>query len=381
MIDTAGPEGRGLDKAQQDAFHGKLLAWYRAHRRDLPWRRSTEDPYAIWVSEIMLQQTQVATVIPYYLRWMERFPTVQSLADAPLEEVLRHWAGLGYYARARNLHAAAKQVVDRFGGELPAAPALLAGLPGIGRYTRGAILSIGFNRPAPILDANVVRVLTRVFAVDGDPKSGAVQERLWQLAEEILPAADARDFNQALMELGALVCTPGDPACERCPLLSVCRAGNSPDPTAWPQIPAGRRTVRVVHASALLRRESLLLLVQRPPHGLWGGLWEFPRRVCAAGETPEECAVRAAREVAGLEAQMDSPVGPVKHGVTHHSITLYGFLSERWSGEPQACDCAAVHWVSASDLTRRPLAAPQRLLAELALRSIADDVRQPRLEL
>ncbi len=361
-------KGGGAEHNVENAkpvFAGPLLNWYRAARRDLPWRRRQDDPYAVWVSEIMLQQTQVSTVIPYYLRWMERFPTVEALAGVPLEEVLGAWAGLGYYARARNLHAAARQVVERHCGRVPDDPAELAELPGIGRYTAGAILSIAYNRSAPILDANVTRVLCRVFAVDGDPKAGPNQERLWKLAEELIPAGNARDFNQALMELGALVCTPADPACERCPLLPVCAAGNSPDPTAWPQIPPGKRTVREVHASAIVTRGRNLLLIQRPAHGLWGGLWEFPRRVCEPGEDPAACAQRAAREVVGISMVAGERLGTVRHAVTYHNITLYGFAAAEWEEDPRPLDCAAVAWVDSEELADRPLAAPQRLLAQL----------------
>jgi len=354
----------------QVAFAGPLLDWYRARKRRLPWREREDDPYAVWVAEIMLQQTQVATVIPYYQRWLARFPTTEALASAPPEEVLKHWAGLGYYARARNLHRAAQIVVEQHGGQVPSDPAQLAALPGIGRYTAGAIRSIAFNQPAPIVDANVIRVLSRVFAFEGDPKSRSNQARLWHLAETLIPEGQARDFNQAIMELGALVCSPADPACERCPLRPVCHAGNSPDPTAWPQIPAGRASVRVTHCSTILRDGDRVLVVQRPPHGLWGGLWEFPRRVCESGEAPPDCAARAAREIVGLEARIGERIGTVKHGVTHYAVTLYGFEGRVNSGTPEARDCAAVRWVTLEELTALPLSSPQGLLADALLKHL-----------
>jgi A/G-specific adenine glycosylase len=358
----------------RSAFSGLLLRWYRNHQRDLPWRRRQTDPYAVWVSEIMLQQTQVATVIPYYERWMERFPTVGALAGASLEEVLRLWSGLGYYARARNLHRAAQKVVAEHAGQIPSDPKQLAALPGIGRYTAGAILSIAYNQPAPIVDANVIRVLSRVFALEGDPKSGPAQTRLWHLAEELIPEGAAREFNQALMELGALICSPLDPACERCPVLPFCRAGNSPDPTAWPQIPPGRATVRVTHCAAILRAGERVLVCRRPAHGLWGGLWEFPRCVCQTGETPLECARRAAREVVGVEARIGARVGTVRHTVTHHAIILHGFEGTIESGEPEARDCAAVRWVTPEELEILPLSSPQKNLVG-ALRQYEKDER------
>jgi A/G-specific adenine glycosylase len=355
-----------ITDATRAAFHGPLLAWYRANARDLPWRRLHHDPYAIWVSEIMLQQTQVATVIPFYERWMARFPTLLSLAEAPLEEALRYWAGLGYYARARNMHRAAEIVAAEHGGVFPNDLAALSKLPGIGRYTAGAVLSMAFNQPAPIVDTNVIRVLTRVFGIGGDPKGSPAQARLWHLAEALIPPEHPRDFNQAVMELGARVCTPADPVCDRCPLLPVCHAGNSPDPTAWPELPAGKATVRVTHCSIVLREGEKVLLTRRPPHGLWGGLWEFPRRVCAPGEDPAACAVRAAREVVGVEARKTRQLGTVRHGVTHHAITLHGFEGVIIRGEPQPLDCAEVRWITLEEADALPLSAPQaQLVAQL----------------
>src|SRR5688572_12660509 len=243
-----------IPHSMSEHISNPLLEWYRENKRDLPWRRMEGDAYAVWISEVMLQQTQVGTVIPYFERWMKRFPSLESLAAASEEDALRHWAGLGYYARARNLHRAAQIIVHDHSGQIPSDEAGLFGLPGIGRYTRGAIRSIAFNQAAPIVDANVARVLSRVYAIEGDPKSSSNQARLWELAGNLIPSGRARDFNQGLMELGALVCTPTDPACEKCPILCHCAAGNSADPTAWPQIPPGKRTVNVTHSSAVIER-------------------------------------------------------------------------------------------------------------------------------
>ena len=369
-----------------------LVAWYHAHKRDLPWRGGSA--YAIWVSEIMLQQTQVTTVIPFFLRFLARFPTIESLASAPIDDVLQHWAGLGYYARARNLHRAAQTVVLEHEGRIPDRPDTIETLPGIGRYTAGAILSIAYNVPRPLVDANVIRVLSRVFGLHGDPKAAPNQQALWSLAEQLVPADRPGDFNQGLMELGALVCRPEEPLCEQCPLLPECIAGNSPDPTALPEIPPGRATVTVTHSSAFVFRgigeESIekrengdaeseppvqegqktlhptFLLVQRPLHGLWGGLWEFPRVVCEKGEDPRAAAGRAAREVAGLEIALSERVGVVKHSVTHHRITLHGYLALPLSEAqvPLPLTCAAVRWVPLSDLDSYAFSAPQALLRE-----------------
>lgn len=356
---------------QRDRMRLRLLEWYRQHKRDLPWRGAS--PYGIWISEIMLQQTQVATVIPFYNRFMERFPTVEALAEAPIEEALRYWAGLGYYARARNLHRAAQQIVRQFGGRVPDTVEAIESLPGIGRYTSGAILSIAYNVPRPLVDANVIRVLSRVFGLHGDPKSAANQSALWSLAEQLVPQDYPGDFNQGLMELGALVCEPAEPRCEGCPLLSDCVAGNSPDPSALPELPPGRAPVSVTHSAALIRNaEGHVLIAQRPPHGLWGGLWEFPRVACGQNETPREGAERAAREVTGLEVEIGAKVAKVKHGVTHHRITLYGFEAEPRDchAQPEPLECAAVRWERLDALDGYAFSSPQSLLRD-ALRAHA----------
>jgi A/G-specific adenine glycosylase len=356
------------------AFQSGLLEWYRENRRDLPWRQRQDDPYAVWVSEIMLQQTQVKTVIPYYERWMSRFPTVGDLAEAPLEEVLRFWSGLGYYARARSLHRSAQLIVGQYNGVIPSDPEILGSLPGIGRYTLGALLSIAFQQKAAIVDANVTRVLCRVFGIEGDPKSKLVNARLWALAESLIPDGEARDFNQAIMELGALVCSPSDPDCERCPLLDVCIAGNSPDPTALPQMPQGKKTVRATHVSVIVRLGSRVLMIQQPMHGLWGGLWEFPRRVCEPGETPEECACRAASEAAGLQVKVGCLVGKVKHAVTHYAITLLGYEAQLLS-EGSVSNSASIKWVALDEMETLPLSSPQTLLYKSFLNHLRQEAK------
>jgi len=345
-------------------IQNSLLAWYRSHKRDLPWRRLQHDPYAVWVSEIMLQQTQVANVIPYFERWMRRFPTIGDLAAAPLDDVLAEWSGLGYYARARNLRCAARTVVEEYGGCVPADAADLGSLPGIGRYTIGAIRSIAFNQPEPVVDANVARVLCRVFGVRGDPKSAANQSKLYELAESLIPPRSARDFNQALMELGALLCSPSDPACDKCPMLPECVAGNSANPTALPELPAGKKTVRVHHACIVIRDCDRVLMVRRPPHGLWGGLWEFPRSACLDGESPEYCAMRAARETVGQCASIVGHLPVIKHSVMHYAIALHGFLAESCGGEPAALDCAKSRWVTLDEAVGLPLASPQKSILD-----------------
>jgi A/G-specific adenine glycosylase len=252
-----------------------LIQWYRKNRRDLPWRRN-KDPYRIWVSEVMLQQTQVDTVIPYYQRFLKRFPTVQSLAKALLDGVLARWSGLGYYSRARSLHRAAQIIVNERKGEWPSDLEGWMGLPGIGRYTAGAVLSIAFEKRVPILDGNVMRVLCRLFALDGDPRAEPLNSKLWRLAEEILPRKNVGDFNQSLMELGATVCMPVSPRCLLCPCRSFCKAFALGDVEQFPRPKKQVSTVRVQMAAAVVQRNERFFLQRREEGKALGGLWEFP---------------------------------------------------------------------------------------------------------
>lgn len=253
-----------------------LVNWFLVHQRALPWRE-TRDPYRIWISEVMLQQTQVATVIPYYLRFLKRFPTVESLARAPLDDVLILWSGLGYYSRARNLHRGAQMVVERFAGKIPTSRPLIREIPGIGEYTAGAVLSIAYGLPEALVDGNVSRVLSRMFLIKGDGRKGTAKESTWTLARQLVAACHhPGNLNQALMELGATICSPGAPDCGLCPLKSHCMArklgvqGDYPEPPQKAKVPIWNLRAWIVE-----RGESVLLL-QRQPKGLFGGLWEVP---------------------------------------------------------------------------------------------------------
>jgi A/G-specific adenine glycosylase len=302
-----------------------LLRWYRRERRDLPWRR-TRDPYRIWLSETMLQQTRVDTVIPYYERFLERFPSVEALATADEQDVLKEWAGLGYYARARNLKRAAETVVRDHGGALPRDPDALRALPGVGRYTAGALLSIAFRERAGIVDGNVRRVLSRWTA---DPDLG--DARAWALAEALVPARSPDDFNQALMELGATVCTPRAPRCGACPVPSLCRAAASDDPEAFPRA-RKRPTPRPVAAlAALVERGDRILMVRRPSQGLLGGMWELP----SLEGDDADALVASIAERTGLHTAAPERVGNVRHGFTHRALTLTLLRLKPESGRPR----------------------------------------------
>ncbi len=335
--------------AELAAARAALLPWYHAHRRDLPWRR-TRDPYAIWISEAMLQQTRVETVIPYFERFLDRFPDVAALATADVEDVYAAWAGLGYYSRARNLHAAAGAIVARFDGRIPDDPEALRSLPGIGRYTAGAIASIAFDRPAAILDGNVERVLARYLGLREDARGPSGSAALWAAAETLARGSEPGALNQALMELGATVCSPRAPGCLICPLFAGCRARRGGDPEALPS-KALRPKPRAVRAvAALVRRGTRVLAVRRPPGGLLGGLWELPGGELAPGEPPANAVRRALRERTGLEVERLVPAGAVDHVFTHRRLRLHLFRCDVAGGRVRLRELAAHRWVAPSGL-------------------------------
>ena len=290
------------------------MPWFDAHKRDLPWRR-TRDPYRIWVSEIMLQQTQVETVREPYRRFLARFPDLPSLAQAPLDDVLSEWSGLGYYRRARLLHRAAQVVWEEHDGVVPRDPEAFLALPGVGRYTAGAVLSIAFDLPRPILDGNVIRVFTRLLRLDADPRGSAAQKTLWALAEEVLPEARAGDFNQSLMELGATVCRPTSPGCPVCPVSAVCAAYAEGDMERFPRPKVKVAPPETQRVAVLLERgDGRFLVVQRPDEGLLAGLWELPAEDLE-GREAEEVARGLARRL-GVRAKV-ARRGEAEHRFSH----------------------------------------------------------------
>jgi A/G-specific adenine glycosylase len=357
----------------RSSLRRRLLDWFDRSRRDLPWRQ-TRHPYPIWVSEVMLQQTQVVTVIPYFRRFMRAFTTVRSLAAADEQEVLRQWEGLGYYRRARSLHHAARILVANHGGRLPDDPEVWRALPGIGRYTLGAILSQAFDRRLPILEANSIRVLCRLFAIDEPPHETATQNRLWRLAEVLLPRERVGDFNQALMELGALVCTPAAPACSVCPLRQRCEAFRQGRQHRLPVRPPASVTEYIEEVAIVVRRGPLVLAVQRPANGRWANLWEFPHATLGEGETHEAAAARMLTQLTGICAALGPELTTLAHGITRFRIKLVCLEATYRRGKFRSTHYQQGNWMAPAQLAQLPFSTPQRRLAQLLVTTA-----QPRL--
>ncbi len=346
----------------------RLLAWYADHGRDLPWR-GTRDPYRIWLSEIMLQQTGVTVVIPYYERFLRRFPDVQTLAEASVDEVIALWAGLGYYSRARNLHAASR-IVAEAGGRLPEDLKALQALPGIGRSTAGAILSIAFNRKAPILDGNVRRVLIRLHAVEQPPRTAAVEKDLWRWAEELTPEDRPHDYVQAIMDLGATLCTPRQPRCTDCPLASLCLAHGRGIAAQLPRRQP-RKTLPLVHQVALLlERDGKFLVRKRSLQGMLGGLWEFPWRLQGPGQE----ALSAVRALLREEGCCGEPreLGRMRHAYSHFRLEVAVFQVAVEAGWAQhlAAEADQGRWLSRTGLETLPLHGAHKKVRKLMDRPI-----------
>jgi len=368
-------------------FQLPLIDWFRANARDLPWRHD-RSPYRVWLSEMMLQQTQVDTVIPYFNRFLDRFPTLNDLAAAPIGDVLKLWEGLGYYARARNLHKAAIVIATDLHGEWPRTVEGLMALPGIGRYSAGAIASLAFGVRAPVLDGNVIRVLCRLFAIQRDPKDVKVREELWQLAEELLPphppaplpmtkklsskegsqtppllksavqfqerglGGEAGLHNEALMELGATICTPRNPRCDVCPIAIHCEAKRL---GLQEQLPLKTKRKPLPHndvTAAVIRRNGRVLIAQRPFGGRLGGLWEFPGGKVEAGETLPQCLRREIKEELGFRIKVGEFITSIDHAYTHFKITLHAFECTVVSGEPRKLGVEDFKWVRMGELSK-----------------------------
>lgn len=330
-------------------FASLLIAWQKTSgRHDLPWQ-NTRDPYAVWLSEIMLQQTQVGSVIPYYRRFIARFPDVAALAAAPLDEVLAHWSGLGYYARGRNLHQAAQIVMARHGGTFPSDPDAVMALPGIGRSTAAAILAFAFGQRRAILDGNVKRVLARCFGIEGYPGAKAVENRLWQLAESLLPATGIGTYTQALMDLGATLCAR-KPACAACPLGASCIAYNE-DRVAELPAPKPRKPLpQKETAMLILLRRGEVYLEKRPPTGIWGGMWSFPE----AGVADETALARL-----GVEGKAGMPLPEMRHTFTHFHLRIVPRVFEVTAAPPTAREPGGL-WLAPADALGAAVPKPVR---------------------
>ncbi len=348
-------------------FGRLLLNWYAIHARQMPWRGKT-DAYSIWVSEIMLQQTQVNTVIPYYDKWMQKFPTVQALAAAEEHDVLNVWEGLGYYSRARNMLKAARLVSDNYQGQFPSTAVELCKLPGIGRYTAAAISSIAFGADEAVLDGNVKRVLARLFEFSEAVNIPEGEKKLWLLAADLLPKGEASAYNQAVMDLGATICTPKSPDCIICPVNSICISLKSNSQEKYPLMREKQPVPHIDVVAAIIRQNDLVLIARRPSKGLLGGLWEFPGGKLEAGENHAEALVREIREELGSEVIATHKFGVYRHAYTHFKVTLQAWFAELQGEPPNALEASEIRWVKIEELGDYPMGKIDRSISNDLLR-------------
>ena len=334
----------------------RLLAWYDKTKRNLPWR-NTKDPYSIWVSEIMLQQTQVKTVIPYYERWIKTLPTIERLANASEQKILKLCEGVGYYSRAKNLKKSAQIIYKEMNGKLPKTAKDLQNLPGIGRYTAGAISSIAFGLKAPVLDGNVKRVLSRLFCIKDNGATSASENRLWEKAGDLLPVRRPGDFNQALMELGATICIPKSPICQQCPVQTICKAFLTNRVKAFPPSKKKGSSKKIEVSAGIIIKNKKVYIQQRAKDGLMGGLWEFPGGKRKKGESSEECLKREIKEELRADVISLNKVMTVKHTYTQFRVTLNVFNCKLKNKQIRPDGCEQWKWVSFSNLKKYPFPA------------------------
>ena len=343
-------------------FAAKLLAWYDEATTEMPWR-GQRDPYRIWLSEVMLQQTRIAAAEGYYHRFLNRFPTIETLAEASLDEVLKLWEGLGYYARARNLHRLAQLVVAEHGGKFPATAETLQTLPGIGRYTAAAIASIAFGEAVAVLDGNVIRVLTRLIDSPEEISQPKVVEQLWTLANDLLPKKRPGDYNQALMDLGRMVCTPRRPDCPHCPVSEFCLAATRGTQELRPVKKPKAPLPEVRAAAAVIRDEAgRLLLMQRPEEGLLGGLWMLPGGSCEPDESYANCLQRSLAQTLGIKVRVGTEMAAATQTLTHFRLRLRAFACELVAGTPT--DKTRWAWVASAELSNYSLGKADREIVD-----------------
>ncbi len=341
----------------------RLHEWFRAEARPLPWR-TTRDPYAIWVSEVMLQQTRVAAVVPYFERWLAALPTLEALATTDERRVLQLWEGLGYYSRVHNLHRAARAVVEQHGGRIPSDPEAFRSLPGVGPYTAAAVLSIAFDHDLAVVDGNVRRVLARLAALERDPRRGAVSREMETLAQALLPPGTAALHNQAVMELGAVLCTPRRPRCATCPLEAVCAGWASGSPERFPLRRAKPPVPHHDVAIAVVFRDDQVFIDRRPYGGLLGGLWEFPGGKLEAGESVEEALHRELDEEFGMRVQIVASLPSVAHAYSHFRVTLHPRLCRFSDMRPRVAEGRPWRWVPVEALPDHPMPRANRKVLE-----------------
>lgn len=347
----------------------RLLPWFSANKRSMPWR-SNRTPYRIWISELMLQQTRVDQATPYFRRFMKRFPSLKSLAAASQEEVLKLWEGLGYYSRARNLHKAAQIIATEYKGRFPRTHDEILSLPGIGNYTAAAIGSLAFNLDSAVLDGNVIRVLSRLFAYTKDARSSVARKELQQMADELLVTGDAGNYNEAMMELGATICLPRNPSCDLCPISVICLARQSGRPTDYP-VKAPRKKVPhiVVGAAVVTNRKNEVLIAQRRDRDMLGGLWEFPGGKQETGETIQQCVIRELKEELGINVDVEKFLLTVRHAYSHFTMDMHTYFARIRSGRPRPLHCQDYRWVNISRLRKFPYSkADLKIIAELERR-------------
>ena len=345
-------------------FSRHLLKWYEDHKRQMPWRGEA-DPYKIWVSEIMLQQTRVDQATPYFQNFISLFPTVFDLANADQQEVLKAWEGLGYYSRARNLHSAAKTVVDEYEGKLPESYNEIIKLKGIGPYTAAAVTSIAFNKPNAVVDGNVIRVLTRYFGIENDIRKTKTKNQVQDFANKLIDEDKPADFNQAMMELGSIVCKPSNPDCANCPVQLGCVAAKTAKTDTIPyKSPAKKKPHHTIGVGIIEADDGKLLIALRPEDAMLGGLWEFPGGKQKEGEEIQKTVERELKEELGVEAKAFKKLMSLKHTYSHFSITLHAWMCKLVSGEPHPKSSQEIRWVDRSELERYPFPKANKVLTE-----------------
>ncbi len=353
-----------MDKKR--AIKTQLLPWFAENKRSMPWR-SNRTPYRVWISELMLQQTRVDQATPYFRRFMKRFPSLTSLASASQEDVLKMWEGLGYYSRARNLHKASRIIVEEMNRRFPSDYDDLIKLPGVGSYTAAAIGSLAFNQDLAVLDGNVIRVLSRLYAYTQDTRSSAARAELQQMAENLLVKGEAGNYNEAMMELGATVCLPMNPKCDVCPVTPACLAARSGRPTDYPVKAPRKKVPHIVVGAAVVRnRKGEVLIAQRREQDMLGGLWEFPGGKQEAGETIQQCIARELKEELGINIEVNDFLTTVHHAYSHFTMEMHTYYARIKSGRPRPLHCQDYRWVRIPVLRDFPYSkADLNIIAEL----------------